>query len=277
MSSKAEQLFYKWVNNPELGYFWYNHTICCPSVEVINGMTTTQLRHLKCKVNDYKQCLKDSQGKGISNDMIEGYDYVKKLLNELEEKYYYSILNTHIDFKDSNKTIEHIPSHNCYDKGERTTYKTIFTKASTMILRDYAKRNKEAATALITTCYDINFTELLEAKEAEQEIINALPLAEKNKHYEKKRREKTPEKERERKENGLARLKDWQEENPEKYRTNNNESSKKSKLKAKDLTACETTEAIAAKVVRLAIDKVLTKIANAERYKLRKQLKEQPN
>lgn len=274
MSNKAERLFYKWVNDPELGYFWCNHTIYCPSVEVINGMTTTQLRHLRCKVNDYKQCLKDSQGKGISNDMIEGYDYVKKLLNELEEKYYYSILNTHIDFKDSNKTIEHIPSHNCYDKGERTTYKTIFTKASTMILRDYAKQNKEAATALINTCYEINFTELLSAKEAEQEIINALPLAEKNKHYETKRREKTPEKERERKENGLARLKEWQEENLEKYRTNNNESSKKSKLKAKDLSVCETTGDIAAKVVGIAIDKALTKIANAERYQLRKQLKE---
>lgn len=271
--SKAEQLFYKWVNDPELRYFWYNHTIYCPSVEVINGMTTTQLRHLRCKVNDYKQCLKDSQGKGISNDMIEGYDYVKKILNELEEKYYYSILNTHIDFKDSNKTIEHIPSHNCYDKGERTTYKTIFTKASTMILRDYAKQNKEAATALINLCYDINLKELLEAKEAEQEIINALPLAEKNKHYEKKRKEKTPEKERERKENGLARLKEWQEENPERHAL----AVKKYKEKLKDLSLCETTEAIAAKVVRLAIDKALTKIANAERYQLRKQLKEQPN
>jgi len=105
--------------------------------------------------------------------------------------------------------------------------------------------------------------------------VASMTTTERNRYYEQVRRERFPEKEQARKEKGLARLKKWQEDNPEKYRAANNKSSKKGKLKAKDLTVCETTEEIAAKVVKIAIDKVFTKIANAKRYQLRKELKEE--
>ena len=284
--SRAERLFNKWNQDGEI---WKPYLIELHSKEDIEAMNIKQLRTLKTNIDNWKRCLKVSNGKGISLDFMPLYDYavrdgtkmeskgLKEELEKLEEQYYYFIINNDIDFKNSNKTILDVPSHFTYDRGEQTTYFKIFSGAERMLLKQYHKECTEVIRELINTCYDINFTELLEAKEAEQEIINALPLAEKNRHYEKKRREKTPEKERERKENGLLRLKEWQEENPEKWTESHRQSVKKYKEKLKDLTICETTEELAAKVVRIAIDKVLTKIANAERYQLRKQLKEQPN
>lgn len=280
--SRAERLFNKWNQDGEI---WKPYIVEDHSKEEIEAMNIKELRVLKTNIDNWKRCLKASNNKGISLDFIAKYDYsvrdgtkmeakgLKEELEKLEEQYYYFIINNDIDFKNSNKTILDVPSHFTYDRGEQTTYFKIFSGAERMLLRQYHKECLEVIRKLITTCYDINFTELLEAKEAEQEIINALPNAEKNKHYEKKRREKTPEKEQERKENGLLRLKEWQEENPERHAL----AVKKYNEKLKDLTTCETTEELSAKVVKNAIRIALKRVVNQERYYLRKQLKEQPN
>ena len=93
---------------------------------------------------------------------------------------------------------------------------------------------------------------------------------EKWKMYEKKWASNNPEAALNRYENGIARLNKWTAEHPEAAR----ESQKKYKEKLKDLTICNTTEEIAVKIVKIAIAKALTSIANAERYKKRKLLKE---
>jgi hypothetical protein len=268
--SKAERLFNRWINDPKVGKFWENHIVVSHSKEDIEEMTTIQLKALKIKINNWKQALKDTKGKFVDPDYTNGYDYVKKILEELKVQYWYYILNTNIDFKDSNKTIENVPSHFTYDRGEQTTFFKIYAAAEVMVLKAFHKQCLVNMKDLIMTCDAINLPEYLKSREQEQEVLNKLSPAERNKHYEVIRRAKSPSKEKERRENSILRLKEWKEENPEAYK----QSQKKYKQKLKDLTICETTEDLAAKVVKIAIAKALESIANAERYKRRKELKE---
>ena len=284
--SRAERLFNKWNQDGEI---WKPYIVELHSKEEIENMNIKELRVLKTNIDNWKRCLKATNNKGINLDYMAKYDYsvrdgtkmeakgLKEELEKLEEQFYYYIINNDIEFKNSNKTISDVPSHFTYDRGEQTTFFKIFSGAERLLLRQYHKECLEVIRQLITICADLNLAELLEAKEAEQEIVNALPNAEKNKHYEKKRRVKNPEKEQERKENGLLRLKEWKEENPEKWAESHKQSVKKYNEKAKDLSICKTDEELAAKVVKIAIDTALKRVYNQERYKLKKQLKEQPN
>jgi len=267
--SKSEALYNSWINDPKYGFFWHSHITHNYCKEEIENMTTIQLKYFIKKINAYKKSLLYTNNTSINELFLDGWKYVNKTLDELEQNYYYHILNTNHQFKNTNHTIVNVPDCYIYDNSERTTFRKIYIGAELMVTKDYKKKCKKNIKELITLCDDINLKSLLTIKTQNQEIFNNLTKTEREKIYAAKRLINDPEKEQKKKELGLLRLKEWMAEDPEGYA----KSKAKYNKKKQDLTACETDEELAFKLTRNAIAKALKKLDNANRYKLKQELK----
>jgi hypothetical protein len=267
--SKALALFNSWVEDEAYGFFWDIHTIALYTLEDFEELSYKELKHLSNTMYDY-ECSYNKCNK-ISPDLVEGYKYVKQQLKDLEQTYYNHILNT--KFKDRALIGKQVKDCYLQDNGETKTYYDVFQEAVTMVLKKYSKKNVSNYLQLKKVTDAVNLKQIVEEKEKELKYINTLDEIDRAKYYKAKRIKKNPEKEKERKRLALINLKEWREDNPDKLKISQRQSMKRYNNKKQDLTTCETTEELAAKVVRLAIAKALKKLADAERYKLKQELK----
>lgn len=266
---KALDLFNSWVEDEEYGFFWDMQTIHVYSFEEIEELSYKELKHLSNNIYDYECSYKNC--KKISPDWVDGYKYVKQHLKELEKKYYIHILNT--KFKDRPLVAKQVKDCYVKDNGETKTYYNIFHEAETILLNDYTKKNTLNYLQLKDVTDAINLKKMVEEKEKELKYINTLTSAERAKYYEAIRFQKDPEKEEEKKRLALLSLNEWRAANPDKLKVSQRRTMKKYNEKKQDLTLCETDEELALKLTRNAIAKALKKLADANRYKLKQELK----
>lgn len=267
--SKALVLFNSWIEDEAYGFFWDIHTIALYTLEDFEELSYKELKHLSNNMYDY-ECSYNKCNK-ISPDWVEGYKYVKQHLKDLERTYYNHILNT--KFKDRPLIGKQV--RDCYlqDKGVQKTYYDIFHEAENMVLNDYSKKNVSNYLQLKKVTDAVNLKQIIEEQEKELKYIHTLDDVDRAKYYKTLRIKKNPEKEKERKQLALLNLKQWREDNPDKLKISQRRSMKKYNDKKQDLTTCETNEELAAKVVKLAIAKALKSVYNANRYKLKQELK----
>jgi len=265
--SQSRALYESWIQDEDV--FWKVHTLRVLDKEEIESMDFRQLKCLVKKMNEYTESLNNY--KHIDFDLIYGYKFVKQHLNELEIAYYNHILNT--KYLESSLVANDIKQYYVYNEGKKKTYKEIYIKAEKMLLKKYDAENKVNYLELKKITDEIDLEALFNKRKKELERINTLTPAERVKYYEQKRIEKDPESENKKKEQKLIKLNQWREANPDKIKISQARAMITYNHKKQDLTTCETTEELAAKVVRLAIAKALKKLADQERHKLKQKLK----
>lgn len=264
--SKALILFNSWMEDKDIGCFWELQTIPVYTIEEIKDMGYKQLKYLSIKIDDYDYSYKETSQ--INSLCVDGYKYVRQHLVELETAYYEHILN--IKFKTSSLVVNQIKYQCLQDKGQNTTYKNIYKEAKKMVFKKYEKLNLNNYLQLKQITNAINLKQMFKQKEEQLDYIHILTDYERAKYYSELRSQKNPEKEEEKKQQSLIRLKEWGKNNPEKYQHSHDQAMKKYNKKKQDLTTCQTDDELAAKMVRNAINKALKIVYNAERYKLKK-------
>jgi len=262
--SQGRALYELW-NNEDNGYFWMVHTIRVFDKEEIENMHFKQLDWLFKKMIAYEDSIKEHNK--IQHNIVDGFKLLQKCLREKEIKYYNKIL--YAKHSTSSMTANNIKRCFMIEEGVTKTYKEIYDEAAMNIRKDYQKKNKANYLELKKITEEMNFKDLYKQRKKELRVLDDLTAGERGKYYEAKLLLKDPKKVQERKEIDLLRLKEWKTEDPERYA----KSQAKYRAKKQDLTTCETTEELAAKVVKLAIAKALKKLDNAERYKLKQELK----
>lgn len=267
--SKALILFNSWIEDENIGCFWEVQTIPVYSIEDIEEMSYKKLKHLLNKMYDYECSYKNC--KKISPDWVDGYKYVKQHLKDLESNYYIYILNT----KFKNRPLLQKQIKDCFlqDNNQTKTYYDVYHEAEAMVLSKYAKKNTLNYLQLKEVTDTFNLKQIVEDKEKQLKYINSLTLKERNDYYKKIRIEKDPKKEEEKNQQSLINLKQWREANPDKLKAAQRRAMKKYNENKQDLTTCQTDEELALKLTRNAIAKALKKLDDAQRYKLKQELK----
>lgn len=267
--SQGRALFNSWVEDEEYGCFWKVHTLRVLDKEDIEAMNFRQLKCLIKKMNEYEECINNYNN--IDFDLIDGYKYVKQQLKELELNYYNHILNT--KYLESSLVAKDVKHYYVYDVGKKRTYQEVYCKAEKILLKEYDAENKANYLQLKKITDVINLDALFNEQKNKLEVINSLTPSQRAKYYQQKRIEKDPKKEEEKKQQSLIRLNEWRAANPNKLQISQRRAMNKYNEKKQDLTACETDEELALKLTRNAIAKALKKLADAQRYKLKQELK----
>jgi len=259
--SQSRALYELW-NNKEDGCFWMVHTIRVFDKKEIECMNFKQLDWLFKKMIVYEDSIKEHNK--IQHNVVDGFKLLQKCLREKEIKYYNEILYT--KHSTSSMTANDIKRCFMIEEGVTKTYKEIYDEAAMNIRKDYQKKNKANYLELKKITEEMNFKDLYEKRKKELYVLDNLTANERRKYYDARLLLTDPKKAQERKETKLKQLKEWKTKDPEEYA----KSQAKYRAKKQDLTTCETTEELAAKVVKLAIAKALKKLDNAERHKLKK-------
>lgn len=262
--SQGRALYELW-NNEEDGCFWMVHTIHVFSKEEIECMHFKQLNWLFKKMIAYEESIKEHNK--IEYNVVDGFKLLEKCLREKEIRYYNNILYS--KYSTSSMTANDIKRCFMIEEGVTKTYKEIYDEAAKIVRKNYQKKNKINYLELKKITDEMNFKDLHEQRKKELYVLDDLTAGKRTKYYKTRLLLTDPKKAQERKENELLRLKEWKTEDPESYA----KSQAKYRAKKQDLTICETDEELAAKVVKLAIAKAIKKVADAERYKLKQELK----
>ena len=262
--SQSEALYELW-NNEEDGCFWIVHTIRVFSKEEIECMHFKQLEWLVKKMIAYEESIKEHNK--IEHNVVDGFKLLKKCLREKEIQYYNDILYT----KHSRSSMTANDIGRCFiiEEGITKTYKEIYDKAAIKIRKEYQKKNKVNYLELKKVTDEINLQELYEQRKKELNVLDDLSANERRKYYESRLLLTDTKNAQERKEKKLKQLNEWKTDDPEEYA----KSQAKYRAKKQDLTTCETTEELAAKVVKIAIAKALKNVYNANYHKLKQELK----
>lgn len=259
--SQAKVLYELW-NNEGGEVFWMVHTIKMFNKNEIERMHFKQLKSFINKMKEYEGSIK--QFNKISHELVDGFKLLEKCLNERAIAYYNNILYT--KYSTSSMTANDIKASFTFEDEVRKTYKEIYNEAALNIRKDYQRKNKANYFELKKITDEINLEKLLKQRKKELDALDEASASQRNKYYESKLH---PEKLQEKKELGLLRLKEWMAKDPEGYA----KSKAKYNKKKQDLTTCKTDEELALKLTRNAIAKALKKLDNANRYKLKQELK----
>lgn len=254
--SEGRALYELW-NKEEC--FWMIHTIRVFSKEEIECMHFKQLDSLFKKMIAYEESIKKHNK--IEYNVADGFNLLEKCLREKEISYYNNILYS--KHSTSSMTAKDIKRCFMIEEGVTKTYKEIYNEAAKIVRKNYEKKNK------------VNYLELKKINikdfhvQRKKELYALDEAGKKTKYYNTRLLLTNPKKAQERKKNELLRLNEWKTEKPKEYA----ESQARYRAKKQDLTICKTTEELAVKVVRNAINKALKNIYNAKRYKLKQELK----
>jgi hypothetical protein len=267
MACESVALYESW--KPAFNEILEVHALRVFSEEEIKLMGFKQLKALMRKMEDYELSL--NTYKKIDPDLVDGYKYVKEELNELEINYYTEVHNQ--KYSNSSKVVNDIKKCYYLKNGERKTYNQTYIEAEKMILKDYKHKNKANYLELKNITDKLNLEGLLKQRTDELLQLEDAPSKDRAKYYKTLRRQKDPEKEEEKKQQSLIRLNEWRAANPDKLKISQRRAMNRYNEKKQDLTACETDEELALKLTRNAIAKALKKLADAQRYKLKQELK----